>query len=149
MSLLPPAIELAFATYTDQRSTTHAMRVWEAFRRHRPLGDTSVARYEQLGCVALLHGVIEHGHLSEAALAARLDPAVAADVARLDHSADPDLQLITLLDHYDDFLTALPDGPWAEEAAWLEREGLAIAQRWPDLARELRFHLDDARRGGT
>jgi hypothetical protein len=160
MSLIPKAIELAFTVHGDRVSPggmpaiEHALRVWRRFRRLRPLGSLSWRRYEELACVALLHGVIRDGGVAEDELRTEFGTFVAAGVARTGHglppalSDDPDLQLIMVLDRLDT-LSAAALGPaeLAARADELERACLPCARAFShELARELEFQLDDVRR---
>ncbi|MDB5099114.1 MAG: hypothetical protein JWM80_3535 [Cyanobacteria bacterium RYN_339] len=154
MSLIPKAIERAFSA--GPIHVEHALRVWDRFRRHRPLGDLAFRRYEELCCIALLHDTIRSGQASEDELYAEFGPFVAGGVARTsrpeppDVADDPDLQLIMILDRVDTLSAeaALLDAPeLARRADELEHRCLPFAHALSSvLAREVVFQLDDLRR---
>lgn len=162
MSLIPKAIEFAFAAHAGHTlpsgspQVEHGLRVWERFRRHRPLGDLAFRRYEELCCVALLHDVIREGRADEDALYKEFGPFVAGAVARTsrpeppDVADDPDLQLIMILDRVDALAClaiALPGPELARRAGELEQGCLPFAHALSsELAREVVFQLDDLRR---
>lgn len=174
MSLIPKAIELAFAAHEGQTRdegtpyVQHPLRVWESFKLHRPLGDTPVRRYEELGCVALLHDVLEDCDVSTAQLSETFGPFVAEGVRLLTkvpiaddtqkpdrdaayfaalQAADPDVQLIKLLDRLDN-LSTLGSSPKAGKIARYLEETERVFLPWaeqlaPRVHREMRFLVDD------
>jgi (p)ppGpp synthase/HD superfamily hydrolase len=162
MSLIPKAIEFAFSAHAGRTLPSgsphveHGLRVWERFRRHRPLGDLAFRRYEELCCVALLHDVIREGVADEEAVFAEFGAFVASGVARTsrpeppDVADDPDLQLIIILDRVDTLACLAPALPPAElvrRAGELEQHCLPFAHALSsELAREVVFQLDDLRR---
>jgi (p)ppGpp synthase/HD superfamily hydrolase len=178
MSLIPQAIELAFAAHEGQVRdegtpyVEHPMRVWESFKHHRPLGDTPLRRYEELGCIAILHDVLEDCDVDDEQLAADFSPFVAEGVRLLTKpplrtDADKpardaayfaalrqgpvDVQLIKLLDRLDN-LTSLAASPKPGKVARYVDETERIFLPWaqaiaPRVHQELKMHLDDLKRG--
>jgi hypothetical protein len=161
MSLIPKAIELAFVVTADSggfagtEQAQSALRVWERFRRHRPLGDTPLRRYEELGCVALLHGVLGDRRITDAQLRQDFGDYVARSIGRIGEGAVPaavdelDLQLIMIIIRFDAIAFA-PSSFDPDEFAGRLNELAAdclplIELQFPDLAREIRFVLDDLR----
>lgn len=161
MSILPRAIERAFALHEgrtlgmDAPHAEHLLRVWEAFRRYRPLGDTPIARYEELGCIALLHDALALDLVGWEELGRDFGPYVAAGVERVRAGIppgpgdDPDVALILSLHHLDTLETLAP----GLDAADLGRRLDEFSRTWlptvtgrsPELARDLRFKLDALR----
>ena len=177
MSLIPQAIELAFSAHEGQLRdegtpyVEHPLRVWEAFKRHRPLGETPLRRYEELGCIAILHDVLEDCDVTYEQLAESFTPFVAEGVRLLtkpplrvgeDRSARDaayydalraaavDLQLIKLLDRLDN-VRGLGASPVPGKAARYAEETERVFLPWardvaPRLHQELRLFVEDLRR---
>lgn len=174
MSLIPKAIELAFAAHEGQLRdegtpyVQHPLRVWESFKEYRPLGDTPVRHYEELGCVALLHDVLEDCDVSYDQLATEFSPFVAEGVRLLTkfpaaegvekaerdaayfaalQLAHRDVQLIKLLDRLDNLSTlghSRKPGKLERYIEETERIFVPWAERVsPRVHREMRFLLDD------
>jgi (p)ppGpp synthase/HD superfamily hydrolase len=179
MSLIPKAIELAFHAHEGQVRdegtpyVQHPLRVWEAFKQHRPLGETPIARYEELGCIALLHDVLEDCDVTYEQLAEEFGPFVADGVRLLTkpnvpaeqkpardaayfqalRQADPDIQLIKLLDRLDNLSTLSVSPKPGKLARYLEeteRIFLPWARELSErLTQELELYLEDLRREHT
>ena len=178
MSLIPKAIELAFSAHEGQLRdegtpyVEHPLRVWEAFKGHRPLGETPIRRYEELGCIAILHDVLEDCDVTYGQLASDFSDYVAEGVRLLTklpvrpdqakaerdaayfaalQDAPRDVQLIKLLDRLDNLsslgATANPD----KIARYLE-ETERVFLPWAEalsarVLREMRAHVEDLRKG--
>ena len=147
MSLIPKAIELAFSAHAGQTRdegtpyVEHPLRVWESFKAHRPLGETPIRRYEELGCVAILHDVLEDCDVTYEDL---------AYYAAL-REAPLDIQLIKLLDRLDN-LAGLGTSPVPGKVARYIEETERVFLPWaeavsPRICREMRMHLGDLREG--
>jgi (p)ppGpp synthase/HD superfamily hydrolase len=177
MSLIPPAIELAFAAHEGQLRdegtpyVEHPLRVWESFKRHRPLGDTPIRRYEELGCVAILHDVLEDCDVTFAQLEREFSPFVAENVYLLTkrplmageakaerdaayfaalRQAPADIQLIKLLDRLDN-LSGLSASPRPGKVARYVEETERVFLPWAEAVsarvhREMSLHLEDLKR---
>jgi (p)ppGpp synthase/HD superfamily hydrolase len=177
MSLIPKAIELAFTAHEGQVRdegtpyVQHPLRVWEAFKDYRPLGETGVRRYEELGCVALLHDVLEDCDVSYEAIAAEFSPFVAEGVRLLTkfpleegqdkaardaayfaalQQADLDVQLIKLLDRLDNLSSlgaSQKPGKVERYVEETERVFVPWAERVSSrVHRDMTFLLEDLKR---
>lgn len=177
MSLIPKAIELAFRAHEGQVRdegtpyVQHPLRVFERFKQFRPLEDTPIRRYEELGCISLLHDVLEDSAITAAELAREFGPFVAEGVSLLTKApvpeggskaerdaayyaalkaGAPDLQLIKLLDRLDNLasLCLCPDE--AKRRRYLE-ETERVFLPWaeaiaPRVHGEMRFLVEDLQR---
>lgn len=177
MSLIPKAIELAFRAHEGQLRdegtpyVQHPLRVFERFKQFRPLEDTPIRRYEELGCISLLHDVLEDSDVDQAAIEAEFGSFVAEGVALLTkppvpeggakaerdaayfaalRASAPDLQLIKLLDRLDNLasLAHCPDP--AKRRRYLE-ETERVFLPWaeaiaPRVHGEMRFLVEDMKR---
>lgn len=177
MSLIPKAIELAFRAHEGQLRdegtpyVQHPLRVWERFKQFRALEDTPIRRYEELGCISLLHDVLEDSAIGEDHLRAEFGDFVAEGVRRLTkapvpeggskaerdaayfealQAGDPDVQLIKLLDRLDNLgsLAACPD--MSKRRRYLE-ETERVFLPWaaaiaPRVHGEMVFLVEDLRR---
>lgn len=180
MSLIPKAIELAFAAHEGQTRdegtpyVEHPLRVWDAFKQHRPLGETAIRHYEELGCIAILHDVLEDCDVTYEQLQTELSPFVAEGVRLLTKQplrvgedkgmrdaayfaalkdAPRDIQLIKLLDRLDN-LTSLAASPVAGKVARYVEETERVFLPWAQAVsarvhQEMKLHLDDLKRGMT
>lgn len=178
MSLIPKAIELAFSAHAGQTRdegtpyVEHPLRVWESFKAHRPLGETPIRRYEELGCIAILHDVLEDCDVTYEQLAREFTDFVAEGIHLLSKfpprkgqdkrerdaayygalkTAPVDLQLIKLLDRLDN-LNGLSTSPVPGKLARYVEETERVFVPWaealfPRIHREMRLHLDDLRKG--
>jgi GTP pyrophosphokinase len=180
MSLIPKAIELAFAAHEGQTRdegtpyVEHPLRVWDAFKQHRPLGETTIRHYEELGCIAILHDVLEDCDVTYAQLESEFSAFVAEGVRLLTkqplragedkaardaayfaalREAPRDIQLIKLLDRLDN-LTSLAASPVPGKVARYVEETERIFLPWakevsPRLHADLKLHVEDLKRGLT
>lgn len=178
MSLIPKAIELAFSAHAGQTRdegtpyVEHPLRVWESFKGHRPLGETPIRRYEELGCIAILHDVLEDCDVSYedlvrdfsefvaegVRLLTKFPPRAPQDKAARDaayyaalREAPVDIQLIKLLDRLDN-LAGLGTSPVPGKVARYIEETERVFLPWaeavsPRVHREIGLHLGDLREG--
>jgi GTP pyrophosphokinase len=178
MSLIPKAIELAFDAHAGQTRdegtpyVEHPLRVWDSFKQHRPLGETTIRHYEELGCIAILHDVLEDCDVTYEQLEREFSPFVAESVRLLTKTplrpglekpardaayfealqeAPVDIQLIKLLDRLDN-MTSLATTPKPGKAQRYVEETERVFLPWakavaPRVYEELKLHCDDVRRG--
>ena len=176
MSLLPAAIELAFALPAvgpherDAATAAHRLRVLAAFRQRRPLGDTPLALYEELACIALLHDVLEGGGATLEQLQASFGRAIAEGIAQLTppgpgatpererryylelQAASPEIQWVKILDRLDHLASLAATGGSNGAADYLEETERVFVPWAGRLAAELQrtflSYLADCRREG-